>query len=207
MRSFITRLTVGACLLVMSSCEQEAAETWVWGTFVPDSNGASETPIDGSEERPLSGTLAAKSADYIGSCVYAEKRFSFTVASKNRNNLGPADFYFEINNINGPPSKNPYTAQGAPREDEERAFRSGYIWTAVGGWTIQPDDIIENRCRVVLFSEAGSGDLTPVKFGKKSFQYLVKIECPAGLDSIESSMPDRWELNGLNAELWFDNCE
>ena len=208
MRSLFGKLVVVTLVLPLLSCKEEVDETWVWGTFVPDSNAASETPVQGSAERPLNGSLMEKGGNYMGSCVYASKRFSFTVASGSKGNLGVSDFYFEINGISGPPSKDPYDAQGVPREDEEGSLRSGYIWTNVGEWSFQPDDIIEDRCLVTLFSEAGPGDLTPVRFGKKPFQYLVKIDCIAGLDGIPNSISDAAvDLNGFTAELWFDNCD
>jgi hypothetical protein len=198
MRGLFIKIVIVAVCFSLASCEETEKETMVWGTIQVDA-ASSATRLDG-------GTLAEKGADYVGSCKLENNRFSFAIGSATKNNLTGADFYYEILGIEGPPSKNPYTDTGDPRDNEERSMRSGYVWINVGEWRFNSDDILEERCRVSLFAEAGSGDLTPLSYGKKSFQYLVKITCPGGLDYVPNSQVGP-ELTGINAELWFANCD
>lgn len=197
MRGFLGKLVLVSLFAQMLSCVEVNDETKVWGTIQVDTM-ATATRLDGE-------TLAPKGADLVGSCKLENNRFGFTLGSNNKNSVTGGDFYYEIYGIPGPPSQDPYTEGGALRSNENRSFTSGYVWVKTGEWSIAADDILDN-CDVSLFAAAGPNDFTPLSFGKKEFEYVVKIDCYGGLDYIPNNQVGQ-DLAGIRAELWFANCD
>lgn len=197
MKYLIVVFIYGILTCALLSCGNDGDDTqMVWGVIKVDT-----TPND----KVIKGaSLAQSGADYRGFCKYENKKFSFGIGDP----PPVTDFRVEMSGIEGPPSENPYTEDGTLRSDETGHFTKGQIWNQQGGYIIEESSIIEDRCQVVLFAAAGSGDLTPKEYGKKKFQYVVKVDCLAGLDSIPSEYDDAGQaLTGFELELWFNNCD
>ncbi len=195
MKHLLAVLITGALSCALFSCDDAQPMTTAWGMMKVDAS---------PEDKVINGvTLAQDGANYKGYCSYKNKRFSFGIGDQ-----PPTDFRFEISGIKGAPSENPYKKDGSLRSNEERTFTKGQIWNREGGWLFDKSNIIEENCLATLFAKSGSGDLTPKKFGKKRFQYVVKMVCHNGLDSIESEYDAAGTpLTGFEFELWFDNCD
>ena len=198
MKTLSSILILGGLALQLVSCDETEEKPIVWGTLQTDASQNVKT-IHGL-------TLGQTNADYTGYCRYENKKFSFALGE----DAPPlTDFYYSIEGVDGPPSENPYTDDGELRTDDDKHFETGQIWTTEGAWDLKEDLILDEYCKVVLFAEAGPSDLTPKEFGKKTFQYVVKINCQGGLDFIPNEYdaaagPD---LTGFRLELWFDNCD
>jgi hypothetical protein len=184
--------------LTASGCSDDKDESRVWGTMRTDRSAVYEV---------RGGVLANEEADHFGYCTFENNSFSFSVATAPKAQLGSNSNLYEILGISGKPSKNPYDASGEPRTDEARTFAGGTIRSEDGHWSFGSKYIIPERCKVVLFAEAGEGDLTPTRYGKNPFEYLVKLDCPNGLDQVPNKFESGVELGGLQLELWFDNCD
>ena len=187
----------GVLACAMLSCGDDGDDTqMVWGVIKVDTS---------PKDKVIKGaTLAQDGADYRGFCRYEGNKFSFGIGDP----PPVTDFRIEMSGIKGPPSENPYLEDGTLRSDETGSFAAGQIWNQQGGYVISDEDIREDRCYVVLFAAAGSGDLTPKEYGKKKFQYVVKVDCLGGLEPIVSQYDDAGqELTGFQLELWFDNCD
>ena len=196
MKLFWYLVTLVATILNSISCNDSGSDTTtVWGTMKADTPSPA-TVLNGN-------TIGDNGADYKGFCRYKDKKFSFSIGDP-----PPTTLYFEINDIEGPPSEDPYLEGETLRTDDNKFFYSGTIWNKDGAWAFSPDDIIDDRCKVLLFSTGGEGDRTPKKFGKKSFQYVVKIDCHTGLNKVPNEYDDAsFELSGFEIELWFSNCD
>lgn len=200
-----TTLIIASSLLLFSwltSCEKSEKSATAWGTFsvagVSDTQTLSTTQGLTLEEEGSGGT---------GYCRYRDGKFSFAVGTKSPTNVAStADYYLQINNIEGPPSQDPYNDEGEPRTDENRTFSGGSFYTSMNTRLFDEDDMISDRCIVQLFSEASAGDLTPLEYGKNMFDYLVVIDCTAGLTPL-STTSSPTDINGFTMSLWFENCE
>ncbi len=187
------------------SCDETVNPTMVWGTvWARGINGT--VALQGAT---LGESLA--DADMIGSCSYENNKFSFVVGRDLPKSIDwDKEYFFEIKGIQGPPSKKPYLADGTLREDDQSTFTEGRIYTVSGAWIFQEKNIVADKCKVVLFAEAETGDLTPKEYGKSPFDYVVKIDCTAGLENVESQLSGATKndiLTGFNVMLWFKNCE
>ena len=198
MKSLTQGLVLAVALSQLISCDDSEKMPTAWGTMKTDSS-PKETEVNGV-------TLGQSNADYQGFCRYKNKKFSFAIGEK----APPStNLYWFLDGIEGPPSKNPYDDAGELRTDDDKNLKSGEIWTTEGAWVLSEDLVDNDKCNVVLFAEGDSGDLTPKKYGKKHFQYVLKIICHGGLDNIPNEYdptagPD---LTGFVVELWFDHCD
>lgn len=193
MKRVFFNLILGVLVSQLISCDESTEETLVWGTVHAL-----------ADSKTVNGfSLGDEGSDLVGYCRYENKKFSFAIGDAMPANT---DFYYTIVGVKGPPSSKPYE-NGELRTDDDKSFTGGEIWTNQGAWMLDSDGINDEKCKVVLFAEAGSGDLTPKKFSKKPFQYVLKIDCIDGLNSVPNIHSAGFELDGFEVELWFDNCD
>ena len=205
-----TAIGIGFALsLGLLSCDEQTNPPMVWGTL-----SALGTRTDSGESGPITvngSTLGEGDQELVGFCRYKDGVFDFAVGSDTAGGTAlSTDYYFAISGVEGPPSENPYTSDGTPREDETRGFTDGNIRTDAGSWIFDEGDMVDDRCTVTLFSQASSGDLTPLEYGKKRFDYLVIIDCGLGLNSVPSQIAPEDQgamLQGFDVTLWFKNCQ
>ncbi len=193
-------ISAALLVLLLTSCNEESETAMVWGTL-------SYYDSFGSHFEASGGTLETGGGDYYGSCQYSQDKFHFIVGSRNVSKMNSAsDYYFEIRGIEGPPSTGPYVSAETPRSDEDRGFSNGRIATGGKDWVFDTGLINRERCKATLFVEAKEGDLTPLKYQKKRFEYLVKINCINGIKDAQNQTGPVQPLNGFELELWFDQC-
>jgi hypothetical protein len=198
MRSHLSTPAVIAVFLVTLSCKEDEKTTRVWGTI--RANAAPEDTVLHGE------TLGETGTDLIGYCRLTDNRFSFAFATDSKIHLSSGDFYYEILGVEGPPSEGANDENGVLRENEDRTFKSVYIWLDSGEWRFDQGAMIEDECRVSLFAKSASGDLTSLDFGKETFQYALGIDCFNGLNPVENTTAND-SLTGIRATLWFNHCE
>lgn len=205
-------LDIWAVLLLavgLFSCDDAAEVPVVWGSVLSlgtkDESGKNGPVV-------LNGlTLGEKDGYLVGYCKYKNGNFSFGLGTAYPGSISVStDYYFSLDEIEGPPAAEPYDANGLPRTDETRAFTGGEIYTSSGAWVFGKSDMIEDRCLAVVFAKGSAGNLTPLEYGKTQFDYLVNIDCDGGLNHVPSMLAPGdpgSELNGFIMTLWFKNCE
>ena len=207
-RSFWTVAALAAAVTTIS-CKEDSKASVVWGSV----SALGTEDIHGNKGPvTVNGyTLGKSGEDLVGFCQYKDGEFSFAFGSDSPTNFTlSTDYYFTISGIEGPPSDAPYDADGNPRTDEGRSFANGEIYTSAGAWHIDEEYKIPGECLVGGFAKGTEGNLTPLEFGKKPFDYMVNIDCDQGLTGVPSELEPTEpaaELGGFKMTVWFKGCE
>ncbi len=212
MKSLIGKLLVALTLLQLSACDEPETPTRVWGTMRTDLDAdQGDATSSTTEVWEVNGGIlgSGEGVDHYGHCTFEGGVFSFEIASRPPGQLTGHSKIFSLSGIKAEPSENPYDASGNPRSNENHAWQRGRIRQGNNDWTISAADALPGRCPVSLFAVAGEGDLTPAKYGRDNFQYLLKVSCQGGLDRAQTiDYPDNANLlTGMEMELWFANCD
>lgn len=211
MQSLFGKLLVALALFSLSACDEPETPTRVWGIMRTDLDAdQGSATAETTEAWEVNGGIlgSGEGVDLYGHCTYEDGVFSFEIASRPPGQLSGHSKIFSLSGIRAEPSENPYDASGNLRSNENHPWQQGRIRQGNNDWTVTSTDAITGRCPVSLFAVASEGNLTPVKYGKENFQYVVRVSCQGGLDRVQTiDYPDNANLlTGMEMELWFINC-
>jgi hypothetical protein len=180
-------------------CEEEEDPTRVWGWMQCDQCESQYDLVGGASLEPSGGR-------YQGYCKRDGDDLSFVVSTGNPSNLASSGFYFRIDGIKGPPSEGAYSGGEELRTGFESSFSSGRIALTQSDWRFTWNDVRDSsNCTVDTLAKAAPGELTPNKYDKQNFQYVVVIECNNDLTDVKNESTGQ-PLSGFWLELWFDKC-